>query len=53
MSTNTIMGDIVKITRVFIDNEGHKTERVLTPEEIEQWKAKNMNTEVRDDNTRI
>ena len=51
MSEN-IIGDIVKITRVFVDNEGNKTERVLTPEEVEQWKAENL-TEVKDDNTAV
>ena len=49
-----IIGDIVKITRVFIDNEGNKTERDLTPEEIEQWKDENMvDTEAKDDNTTV
>lgn len=44
-----IIGDIVKITRVFVDNKGNKTERDLTPEEIEQWKTENMvNAEVKE-----
>jgi len=49
-----IIGNIIKITRVFIDSEGNKTERDLTPEEIEQWKTENMaNAEVKDDNTAV